>query len=136
MHAEAVNAPIIDRVDHFVLTVKDVDATCRFYERALGLKRVEFEGRVALQVGRQKINLHCAGHEFEPKARAPVPGAGDFCLISATPLDEVIAHLKSCGVAIEVGPVPKTGALGKMRSVYFRDPDGNLVEVSNYLEPA
>jgi len=136
MRAEAVSAPTIDRVDHFVLTVKDVDATCRFYERALGLKRVEFEGRVALQIGRQKINLHRAGHEFEPKARTPAPGAGDFCLISSTRLEDVIEHLKACGVAIEVGPVPKTGALGKMRSVYFRDPDGNLVEVSNYLQPA
>jgi len=122
----------IDRIDHFVLTVKDIEASCRFYERALGLRRVEFDGRVALHFGKQKINLHRAGHEFEPKAKQPAPGSGDFCLIAATPLDDVIAHLKSNGVAIELGPVPKTGALGPMRSVYFRDPDDNLVEVSNY----
>jgi catechol 2,3-dioxygenase-like lactoylglutathione lyase family enzyme len=123
----------IDRIDHFVLTVKDIDASCSFYERALGMRRVDFDGRVALHFGGQKINLHLAGHEFEPKAKNATPGSGDFCLISATPLDAVISHLKSRGVVIELGPVPKTGAQGKMRSVYFRDPDGNLVEVSNYL---
>jgi len=128
-----MSAPIlIDRIDHFVLTVKDVEASCRFYERVLGLRRVDFDGRVALHFGGQKINLHRAGHEFVPKARQPAPGSGDFCLIALTPLDAVIAHLKTCGVAIELGPVPKTGARGPMRSVYFRDPDGNLVEVSNY----
>jgi len=129
-----MSAPIlIDRIDHFVLTVKDIDASCSFYERALGMRRVDFDGRVALHFGGQKINLHLAGHEFEPKAKNATPGSGDFCLISATPLDAVISHLKSRGVVIELGPVPKTGAQGKMRSVYFRDPDGNLVEVSNYL---
>lgn len=132
-----MTAPVaIDRIDHFVLTVKDIEASCRFYELVLGLRRVEFDGRVALHFGKQKINLHRAGHEFEPKARQATPGSGDFCLIAATPLDDVIAHLKSNGVAIVLGPVPKTGALGPMRSVYFRDPDGNLVEVSNYLQPA
>jgi len=130
--ARAKSEITIDRIDHFVLTVKDVAASCRFYERVLGLRRVDFDGRVALHLGSQKINLHRAGHEFEPKARRPAPGSGDFCLIAATPLDAVIAHLKACGVAIEHGPVPKTGARGPMRSVYFRDPDGNLVEVSNY----
>ena len=131
-----MTAPVaIDRVDHFVLTVEDIETSCRFYERALGLRRVDFDGRVALHFGAQKINLHQAGHEFEPKAKRPAPGSGDFCLIAKTPLDDVIVHLKSNGVAIELGPVPKTGALGPMRSVYFRDPDGNLVEVSNYLQP-
>ncbi|MDE2228213.1 MAG: VOC family protein [Alphaproteobacteria bacterium] len=127
-----MSQPRIDRIDHFVLTVADIDATCRFYERTLGLKRVEFVGRVALAFGRQKINLHRAGHEFEPKARRTLPGTGDFCLIAATPLDAIVARLVDCGVPIELGPVPKTGALGPMRSIYFRDPDGNLVEVANY----
>lgn len=126
-------APQIDRIDHVVLTVADVDATCRFYTRALGMKRIEFGGRVALAFGRQKINLHRAGHEYEPKAHRALPGTGDFCLIATTPLDAIIAHLSACGVTIELGPVPKTGALGPMRSIYFRDPDGNLIEVSNYV---
>jgi catechol 2,3-dioxygenase-like lactoylglutathione lyase family enzyme len=124
---------VIDRLDHLVLTVRDIEATCRFYERVLGMRTVHFSGRVALAFGRQKINLHPAGREYEPKAADPRPGGGDFCLIAATPLDEVIRHLAACGVAIEEGPVPKTGATGPIRSVYFRDPDGNLVEVSNYL---
>jgi|SRR5690348_375384 len=126
-------APQIDRIDHVVLTVADIEATCRFYTRVLGMKRVEFGGRVALAFGRQKINLHRVGHEYEPKARRATPGSGDFCLIAATPLEAVAAHLSACGVIVEVGPVPKTGALGPMRSIYFRDPDGNLVEVSNYV---
>lgn len=122
----------IDRIDHFVLTIQDTDATCRFYERVLGMRRVEFDGRVALAFGRQKINLHRAGHEFEPKAAHPTRGSGDFCLITETPLSAVIAHLASCGIAIEKGPATRTGATGSILSVYFRDPDGNLVEVSNY----
>jgi len=126
-------APQIDRIDHVVLTVADIDATCRFYTRVLGMKRIEFGGRVALAFGRQKINLHRAGHEYEPKAHRALAGTADFCVIATTPLDAVIAHLTACGVAIEIGPVPKTGALGPMRSVYFRDPDGNLIEVSNYV---
>jgi catechol 2,3-dioxygenase-like lactoylglutathione lyase family enzyme len=124
----------IDRVDHFVLTVRDIDATCAFYTRVLGMT-VEIFGaqkRTALKFGRQKINLHQAGREFEPKAKTPVPGSGDFCLIASVPLDQVIAHLKECGVTIEEGPVDKTGATGPIRSVYFRDPDQNLVEVSTY----
>lgn len=123
----------IDRIDHFVLTVKDVEATCAFYARVLGMEPVTFAGgRRGLAFGRQKINLHRAGHEYEPKARTALPGTGDFCLVTRVPLDAVIAHLAACGVAIEQGPVPKTGATGPIRSVYFRDPDGNLVEVSNY----
>ncbi|QJR14118.1 VOC family protein [Usitatibacter palustris] len=123
----------IDRIDHVVLTVADIDRTCEFYSRVLGMERVTFAGgRTGLAFGRQKINLHQAGREFEPKALKPTPGAIDMCFIAATPLDQVAAHLKACGVAIAQGPVEKTGALGAMMSVYFRDPDGNLLEVSNY----
>jgi catechol 2,3-dioxygenase-like lactoylglutathione lyase family enzyme len=124
----------IDRLDHLVLTVRDIDVTCAFYTRVLGMT-VEIFGaqkRTALKFGRQKINLHQAGREFEPKAKTPVPGSGDFCLIASVPLDQVIAHLGACNVAIEQGPVDKTGATGPIRSVYFRDPDQNLVEVSTY----
>jgi catechol 2,3-dioxygenase-like lactoylglutathione lyase family enzyme len=121
----------IDRLDHLVLTVADIDATVAFYERALGMHGVEFGGgRRALEFGRQKINLHQAGREFEPKAARPTPGSGDLCFLSAVPLAEAIAHLKACGVSIEEGPVQRTGAVGPMDSVYFRDPDGNLIEVS------
>ena len=123
----------IDRLDHLVLTVRDIEATCRFYERVLGMQRVNFSGRVALAFGGQKINLHQAGREFEPKATHPVAGSGDFCLITTTPLEEVMRHLAAWAVAVEKGPVSRTGATGPIRSVYFRDPDGNLVEVSNYL---
>lgn len=123
----------IDRIDHFVLTVADVEASCDFYARTLGMDIVSFgEGRKALAFGTQKINLHRHHHEFEPKARQPAPGSGDFCLITSAPLDEVVAHLRRCNVAIEEGPVSRTGARGPIRSIYFRDPDGNLVEVSNY----
>ena len=124
----------IDRIDHLVLTVFDLQRTSDFYSRVLGMKVVTFgEGRTALSFGRQKLNLHLSGREFEPKALKPTPGSIDLCFITETPLEEVIAHLRSCDVAIIEGPVPKTGATGPMSSVYFRDPDGNLVEVSNYL---
>ena len=123
----------IDRIDHFVLTVADLDATCEFYHRVLGMEVVLFAGgRRALAFGAQKINLHQRGKEFEPKAQQPTPGSGDFCLITRVPIEEVVAHLDACGVAISEGPVARTGATGSIRSVYFRDPDGNLVEVSNY----
>jgi catechol 2,3-dioxygenase-like lactoylglutathione lyase family enzyme len=124
----------IDSIDHFVLTVADVDATCDFYSRVLGMEIVSFgEGRKALAFGQQKINLHRYRREFEPKAMQPTPGSGDFCLITSVPLEDVIEHINQCGVTIEEGPVSRTGARGPIRSVYFRDPDGNLVEVSNYL---
>ena len=124
----------IDRLDHLVLTVRDVDATCSFYVRVLGMQIVTFgEARKALAFGRQKINLHQAGREFEPKAALPTPGSADLCLITDVPLDEVIAHLAACDVAVVEGPVMRTGATGPIRSVYFRDPDGNLIEVSNYV---
>lgn len=126
----------IDRIDHLVLTVRDIDATCDFYTRTLGMQAVSFgAGRKALTFGRQKINLHRAGQEFEPKAQTPTPGAADLCLIATTPLDEVIAHLRTCEVAILEGPVKRTGATGPILSVYFRDPDGNLIEASNDLAP-
>ena len=124
---------MIDRIDHIVLTVFDLQRTCDFYERVLGMKVVTFgEGRTALAFGRQKLNLHVSGREFEPKALKPTPGSIDLCFITETPLPEVIEHLKACGVKIAQGPVPKTGATGPMSSIYMRDPDGNLIEVSNY----
>ena len=124
----------VERIDHLVLTVRDLDATCAFYERVLGMQALAFDGgRRALQCGQQKINLHRAGHEFEPKAAQPTPGSGDFCLVTTRPLAEVLAQLEACAVPLVGGPVPKTGALGPMESVYFRDPDGNLIEVSRYL---
>lgn len=123
----------IDRLDHLVLTVFDIDRTIDFYSRVMGMEPVTFAGgRRGLSFGRQKLNLHQAGREFEPKALRPAPGAIDVCFISQTPLAEVIEDLKSHGVAVIEGPVDKTGALGPMKSVYFRDPDGNLIEVSNY----
>jgi catechol 2,3-dioxygenase-like lactoylglutathione lyase family enzyme len=122
------------RLDHVVLTVADVAATCAFYERVLGMQIVTFAGgRKALSFGHQKINLHQAGREFEPKAARPTPGSADLCLVSKVPLDRVIAHLRSCGVPILEGPVQRTGAVGPITSVYFRDPDHNLIEVCNYV---
>lgn len=120
------------RIDHVVLTVRDVDRTLSFYERALGMSAVTFgEGRRALAFGDQKLNLHQAGREFDPKARAPAPGSADLCFTTDVPLAEVERHLRSLGIAIELGPVDKTGARTALRSLYFRDPDGNLVEVAN-----
>jgi catechol 2,3-dioxygenase-like lactoylglutathione lyase family enzyme len=125
----------IDRLDHFVLTVADIDVTIAFYVRVLGMRAVTFgAGRRALAFGSQKINLHLAGREFSPHAKRPAPGSADVCFVTEVPLDAAIAHAKSCGVMIEEGPVDRTGALGPIRSFYFRDPDGNLIEVSNYVE--
>ena len=124
---------MILRIDHFVLTVRSLDATCAFYERVLGFRRVDEAGRpTALHFGPHKINVHAVGRTFEPKATTPTPGAGDFCLVTDQPIAEMEAHLKSCGISIELGPVPRTGAQGPMTSLYFRDPDGNLIEVSVY----
>jgi catechol 2,3-dioxygenase-like lactoylglutathione lyase family enzyme len=124
----------IDRIDHIVLTVADLEKTISFYENVLGMKVETFgEGRKALSFGRQKFNLHQKGKEFEPKAKTPMPGAIDLCLISTTKIADVIEHLKEVGVPIEQGPIQRTGATGPIRSVYFRDPDGNLIEVSNYV---
>jgi catechol 2,3-dioxygenase-like lactoylglutathione lyase family enzyme len=125
----------IDRLDHLVLTVASIDATCAFYSRVLGMEVVHFaEGRTALAFGRQKINLHEVGKEFVPRAVRATAGSGDLCLISAVPLVDVVRHLDDCEVEIIEGPVAKTGATGPIRSVYFRDPDGNLIEVSEYTD--
>lgn len=122
----------IDHIDHFVMTVRDLEETCRFYQRVLGMQVVTFgQGRKALAFGTQKINLHEAGREFEPKAARPTPGAVDVCFLTSTPLDEVIRHIRACGVEIVEGPVSRTGATGPITSVYIRDPDGNLVEIAN-----
>jgi len=123
----------IERLDHLVLTVRDIAATCDFYSTVLGMQVVTFgEGRKALAFGQQKLNLHEAGREFEPKADRPTPGSADLCLIADGPLSDVIDHLRGCGVPILEGPVKRTGALGPITSVYFRDPDQNLIEVSTY----
>ena len=128
-------AVAIDRIDHVVLTVRDVEATCAFYARVLGMRVVTFAGgRKALAFGRQKLNLHPAGREFEPKADVPTPGSADLCLITTMPLTSIAAHLAVCGVAIVEGPVARTGATGPIRSLYFRDPDRNLIEVASYDE--
>jgi catechol 2,3-dioxygenase-like lactoylglutathione lyase family enzyme len=125
----------VERIDHVVLTVADVDRTLAFYGRVLGMTPVSFgEGRRALAFGDQKLNLHQAGREFEPKALRPTPGAIDLCLVTDVPLDEVAAHLRAESVVIEHGPVDKIGARSALRSLYFRDPDGNLIEVSNEVE--
>ncbi len=122
----------IECLDHLVLTVDDLQATCAFYERVLGMQAVTFaNGRYALQFGQQKINLHQAGKEFEPKAALPTPGSADLCFLTALPLDQVIAHLYTCKVEIVEGPGSRTGAIGPIASVYIRDPDGNLIEVAN-----
>jgi len=126
----------IDRLDHLVLTVADIEATCDFYRRVLGMEVVRFgAGRTALKFGSQKINLHPLENAIPLKACRPMPGSADICFVSATPLDEVIAHLGACGVEIIEGPGVRAGATGPIMSVYFRDPDMNLVEVSNYVEP-
>jgi catechol 2,3-dioxygenase-like lactoylglutathione lyase family enzyme len=123
----------IERIDHLVLTVSDIATTCAFYQRVLGMHVVTFgDNRQALAFGQQKINLHQVDHTFEPKAAQPTPGSADVCLITQTALPAVIAHLQSCGVTIIAGPVERDGALGALTSVYIRDPDLNLIELSVY----
>ncbi|MFA0222798.1 VOC family protein [Vibrio splendidus] len=123
----------ISHLDHLVLTVKDIEITVDFYQRVLGMKPIQFgEGRVALSFGNQKINLHQLGNEFEPKAKRVQAGSADLCFVTNTPIVEVVEHIQAQGVVIEEGPVPRTGAKGKIVSVYIRDPDGNLIEISNY----
>jgi len=131
---EAATAPVsISGLDHLVLTVADVDETIAFYEDVLGMRAVTFgAGRRALEFGPSKINLHQAGREFVPHAARPIPGSADLCLVTSTPLERVIAHLEARHVAVEEGPVPRTGAGGPITSVYIRDPDGNLVEIASY----
>lgn len=124
----------IDRLDHLVLTVTDIDATVAFYSHVLGMKAVTFgAGRTALVFGNTKINLHNAGHEFDPKAHRPTPGSADLCLITTDPLDQATEELAAHHISIEEGPVEGSGATGRIRSVYFRDPDRNLIEVGTYL---
>jgi catechol 2,3-dioxygenase-like lactoylglutathione lyase family enzyme len=123
----------IDRLDHLVLTVRDVEATCAFYALVLHMEPVTFAGgRRALRFGHQKLNLHSAEAPIAPHAARPTPGSADLCFITVTPISEVVAHLTRVGVAIEEGPVRRSGATGPMTSVYFRDPDANLIEVSEY----
>jgi catechol 2,3-dioxygenase-like lactoylglutathione lyase family enzyme len=122
---------VIRALDHLVLTVADVERTVDFYTRVLGMEAVTFgAGRQALAFGEQKINLHQAGREFEPKALRPTPGSADLCLLTDAEPEAVIARLRGEGVEVEEGPVERTGARGPLVSVYFRDPDGNLLEVS------
>ncbi len=125
---------MIDHLDHLVLTTVDEAACLRFYVDVLGMTLERFgEGRKALTFGQQKINVHVKGHEIEPKAHTPVPGALDLCFIASRPLDDVMATLKAKAVAIEQGPVARTGAMGPIRSIYLRDPDLNLIEISEVL---
>jgi catechol 2,3-dioxygenase-like lactoylglutathione lyase family enzyme len=124
----------IEVLDHLVLTVADIDRTRDFYERVLGMEPVVFgEGRHALAFGAQKIDLHEAGREFEPKAAAPTPGSAVLCFLTNSSVAEVVEHLEANSVEIIEGPVRRTGATGPIMSVYFRDPDGNLLEVSSPL---
>jgi catechol 2,3-dioxygenase-like lactoylglutathione lyase family enzyme len=123
----------IDGIDHIVLTVRHVERTCDFYSSVLGMEVVAFRGdRKALRFGTQKINLHEAGRGFEPKAEKPTPGSADICFITTTSLDAVVETLQRAAVAIEEGPVERTGATGSIKSVYVRDPDRNLIEISTY----
>jgi catechol 2,3-dioxygenase-like lactoylglutathione lyase family enzyme len=135
----------VQTLDHIVLTVANIERTCEFYSQVLGMQVNHFNvtnaggadrstdaQRTALSFGDQKINLHEYKNEFTPRAQHPTPGSADMCLIAETPLNEVVTHLESNGVVIEIGPVPRTGARGKLMSVYIRDPDDNLVELSNY----
>ena len=123
----------IKHLDHLVLTVKDIETSCRFYTTVLGMEEVSFgHGRKAVAFGNQKINFHQHGQEFEPRALHPTRGSGDLCFITADSISEVIEHIHSCGIEIIAGPVARTGAKGPMTSIYIRDPDQNLIEISTY----
>jgi len=124
----------IESLDHLVLTVKDIPTTVDFYVGMMGVEKVEFgEERIALRFGKQKINLHQTGKEFEPKATKPCTGSADLCFIIKEPVEDMINALKDQGVIIIEGPVLRTGAMGNIVSAYFNDPDGNLIEISNYV---
>ena len=123
----------IDRLDHLVLTVKSIAKTVIFYEQILGMEKIIFgDNRCALKFGQQKINLHELGKEFEPKAHNVSSGSADLCFITTVVINDVVLHIESCGVSIEQGPVNRTGATGNIISIYVRDPDLNLIEISNY----
>ena len=124
----------ITHLDHLVLTVTSIEVTIAFYKEALGIDVQEFsEGRYALYFGHQKINLQQAGNEFEPKAHYPSPGSADLCFVTKTPLHRVIQELQDSNVEVFLGPVERTGATGRILSVYIRDPDLNLIEICNYV---
>lgn len=126
--------PTIQSLDHLVLTVADVDATCVFYRRVLGFEVATFRGdRKALVFGSQKINLHSVDSEIDPRADRPTRGSGDLCFLTETPIEDVQRHLESCDVAVLLSPTERTGATGRILSIYFRDPDGNLIEVANRI---
>ncbi len=128
----AGNGILLDRLDHLVITVRDVEATCRFYETALGMRRENFGGtRVALHFGRQKINVHPYPSPVEIVAKDPRPGTADLCFVTETPIEAAAAHLESLGIEIEMGPIERSGAQGALMSIYCRDPDGNLIEIAN-----
>ena len=123
----------ISGIDHLVLTVRDIDRSVRFYESVLGMTKEVFgEGRIALKFGNQKINLHQLGREFDPKSQVPTPGSADLCFVTESVLEDAMTHVRGKGVDILEGPVDRTGAVGPMLSFYFRDPDGNLIEVASY----
>lgn len=125
----------VKELDHFVLTVKNIRETCHFYTTVLGMEVITFaKDRTALKFGNQKINLHENGNEFEPKALNPTPGSADLCFITDTPIIEIEQNFRNLGIPIVEGPVNQIGAKGDMNSIYVRDPDGNLIEVSNYME--
>ena len=128
----------LDSLDHLVLTVADLERTCDFYSRALGMEVITFRAgdsdRKALRFGSQKINLHQAGREFDPKALHPLPGTADLCFLTSVPVHDVMAHLIDLGIPVEEGPVRRTGAVTPLLSVYIRDPDQNLIEIANALD--
>lgn len=125
----------VNKIDHLVLTVKDIGLTAKFYSEVLGMEIVSFgEGRKALTFGDQKINLHEIGKEFEPKALKPTPGSIDLCFITNVPLEMVLKQFENQGIIVIEGPVKRTGASGAINSVYINDPDGNLIEISNYFD--
>lgn len=124
----------ISHLDHLVLTVSDIDKSVEFYTRVLGFELMIFNERKALKFGNQKINLHQKGKEFEPKAEHPTTGSADLCFIAETKLDDILSELKQKNIEITEGIVERTGAEGKIKSIYFRDPDFNLIEVSNYIQ--
>ncbi|ECF2833062.1 VOC family protein [Salmonella enterica subsp. enterica serovar Newport] len=132
-HHESIQM-IIDRIDHLVLTVSDISTTIRFYEEVLGFSAVTFkQNRKALIFGAQKINFHQQEMEFEPKASRPTPGSADLCFITSTPINDVVSEILQAGISIVEGPVERTGATGEIMSIYIRDPDGNLIEISQYV---